>query len=604
MSAAHISTSGHFHIVGAGERSAYIILGSLVWLYAACRAAWVPWVHDESTSLFWYLERGQFLPYQALWDAGNHFLSSAIGVFGHKLWGLSLFGSRVGSLLAFPVYAWAAWHLGARVQHRTVRWTLWSALLLCPFVLDFFSLFRGYALGLAFVLAALEVGLRYQVDARDRSLFLLLLFLSLAAFSTLSLVPLWVAVVALLGIVILKRWRSASSFPMRTVAIWSAMGVVPVLIGLLLSWEMRRRGLLYHGSLDGIGAVTLVSLCRFVVGTTALPALAAVSLLLLFGSVWALRQRALLSPVVWIALLLWADVVMRVGMALLLGVNYPEDRAALHLVPLAILLVAFAADEAQQVRPGLYRMALPLLFLPIRSIWTANLDHTILWPEQSVPTRFLQHIATMQQKAHRPLIIGAYNQLNVALPYAARINGLTLNLPEVDAFPEGPHDVRIVDDRYLEEALPGHRVVDRAPGPGLSLLVPERSLRTAIFGRLPFAPGTTSDPEVLVWRDDSLAATQDVILQLRCGIWATTDFLDTDLVIRVEGKEGRLFDRTHHLPVIRARWSGEELHVALLLPALPDAEVRSLFFRNRGGDAITFIPGEIKLHRTNVTPSH
>ena len=61
------------------ERLLFLSLAALAGLYVVLRAALVPWVHDECASLFWFVERGEFLPWKAHWDANNHVLSSAIG---------------------------------------------------------------------------------------------------------------------------------------------------------------------------------------------------------------------------------------------------------------------------------------------------------------------------------------------------------------------------------------------------------------------------------------------------------------------------------------------------------------------------------------------
>ena len=156
----------------------------------------MPWVHDECASLFWYVERGEWLPGLAHWDANNHLLSTAIGLMSYKLVGLSLLGSRIGSVLAFGLYAWAAWRIGGRAERITVRWSLLFALLLCPFVLDFFSLFRGYGLQMAFWLVALDGALRYAENRGSRALAQALTGLLLANAAVLSLVPLWAAMVA------------------------------------------------------------------------------------------------------------------------------------------------------------------------------------------------------------------------------------------------------------------------------------------------------------------------------------------------------------------------------------------------------------------------
>lgn len=387
------------------ERSFFVGLCIVLWAYVILRALLIPWIHDESTSLYWFVERGTFLPYVALWDAGNHFLSSAIGVLGHKLWGLSLFGSRIGSVLAFPLYAWAVYRIGSLVNDRLVRWCLWSALLACPFLLDFFSLFRGYGLGMAFFMVAVDGAIRYRSERQTRHLVQVLLGFALADFAVLSLVPLWAFVVALLAVDLGMNWRTTRSIEVRKVLLWIVLGVLPLLFGLLLSCEMQQRGRLYHGSLDGFVPVTLTSLSKYVLGSVHPLVLIAAGASVVAATAALFIRSTWRGPLLVVAALLWADVCVRIAMALLLEVNYPEDRAALHMVPLVILLIAFAVDTLA-ARRHLFRFAaLLLLVLPVRSIVTANLDHALLWPEQSVPVRFLERIVHEQGSERRlPLV--------------------------------------------------------------------------------------------------------------------------------------------------------------------------------------------------------
>ena len=247
------------------ERVGFVVLALLAGLYVVLRAALVPWVHDECASLYWFVERGEYLPFQAHWDANNHVLSSAIGTWAYQLAGLGLFVSRIGSVLAFVVYAWASYHLGRPVQDDIVRWCLWAALLLCPFVIEFFSLFRGYGLEVAFWLVAIEGMLRLTEAWRTRHLVHLLVALFLANAAVLALLPLWALVVASLGVFFVRSWNVLSTpARLQQVVAYMLLGVVPLLLGVAIAFELRAQGLLYHGSTEGFRAVTVSSLMYYV----------------------------------------------------------------------------------------------------------------------------------------------------------------------------------------------------------------------------------------------------------------------------------------------------------------------------------------------------
>lgn len=578
------------------ERSFFVGLFTVLWAYIILRALLVPWVHDECTSIYWFLERGTFLPYIALWDAGNHFLSSAIGVLGHKLWGLSLFGSRLGSVLAFPLFAWALYRIGSLLNDRLVRWCLWSALLACPFLLDFFSLFRGYGIGMAFFLVAVDGALRYREERKIRHMVQALLGFALADLAVLSLVPLWALVVALLGVDLGRTYRTTHRVDARKVLLWIALGVLPLLFGLLLSWEMRRRGLLYHGSLDGFVTVALASLCKYVLGSVHPVVLLGAGASVVAATAALFLRAAWRGPLLIVAALLWADVCMRIGMALLLGVNYPEDRAALHLVPLAILLIAFAVDALAGQKQVFRFAALILLLLPARSIVTANLDHTLLWPEQSVPRGFLERIAR-EQGAGRPLTIGAYNQLTLAIPYGARLQDLSLNPPDVEDFPSAPNDFRIVDGRHLAEALPDYRVVDHAPGPGLHLLQRAEPIRLDEPLWTPFAVQESDAERVELWRDSDDPVNGDRFLAIEFAVTCDVAFVDLRILLEQKSGDTILSGEILRLAAGGPLCSGTSRQVLLRLPHEPNATSRVVYFWNPYNEAITSITGRWRVHR-------
>jgi hypothetical protein len=482
-------------------------------------------------------------------------------------------------VLAFPLFAWAAYRIGSLLNDHFVRWCLWSALLACPFLLDFFSLFRGYGLGMAFFLVAVDGAIRYRSERQTRHLVQLLLGFALADFAVLSLVPLWALVVTVIGVDLFTHWRSTRSVEVRKVLLWTTLGVVPLLFGVLLSWEMRRRGLLYHGSLEGFVPVTLASLSKFVLGSVHPQVMLGAGTSVLAATAALFLRSTWRGPLLVVATLLWADICMRIGMAMLLGVNYPEDRAALHMVPLAILLIAFAVDAVAE-RKHLFRFAtLLLLVLPVRSIVTANLDHTVLWPEQSVPLRFLERIAN-EQGTEQLITIGSYHQIFLVIPYGARLNGLSLNPPDVQGFPHTPTQYRIVDDRFLDDALPGYRTVDHAPGPGLYLLQREKPLKLEELERHGFNFPIDTKEFMELWRNDTSSFTQDIFFDVQAVLDSDAPFQDLRLVMEQKKGDESLNYHATRLAALAPSWKNGRLHVLVRMPSVPEANSRVLYFWN------------------------
>ena len=200
--------------------------------------------------------------------------------------------------------------------------------------------------------------------------------------------------------------------------------------------------------------------------------------------------------------------------------------------------------------------------------------------------------------------IGTHTGLGMALPYAARMHGFQLNPPDTYGFPEGPHDARIVSREQLAAARTGFDVVDSAAARGLYLLLPRPSLRTSIFDRYT-VPSVESDAEFFpLWRGDTLAVRGDVLLQVRCLLRSEVDLLDLALVAVAERDGVTIHHRHIGLPLLRRTWRGEEMHLLIRLPWLPDADYRSVHLHNPRRETVDIGRAEVKAHRIITVLPH
>lgn len=570
--------------MGRPDRVVFLAFAGVVGLYVAMRAALVPMVHDECATVAWYIRSGVWRPYQAHWDAGNHYLATGIGLLSARLFGGSPFALRAGDLLAYVLYAYATWRLGARFRSRTPRLCLQAALLLCPYLLDFFSLFRGYGIEMAGWLFALDGLLRYARSKASRHLFQTLVGLLVAGASIVALVPVWALVLVLLVAV---GW-GARDTRWTQLTLWTLFGVVPLILASAIAFQLKARGLLYHGSTDGFFAVSVTSLCRYVLGSTAVLTASIVCLVLLaLGMVavqHAWRASTWRDPMVLIYLLLGCDVLARVMLAQVFGVNYPEDRAALHLVPLAVLAIALTADRLSMQHARWTWAATLLLILPARTLWTANLDHTLAWPEQAVPERFMRQTLGSGDAPGHARLVGGQHQLALVWPMNAYWQGLPVPPMQVVGFPKGPHDLRIVDERYLREALPGYHAIDSAKGPGLWLLERDTPLSMTLAITLVSPARSTRDEfDELAHIPDTLLHAHAVQLVVDVPLSLIPSAPDLRLVLEVNDREGnKLFYDAMGPLALRPNWRGEPLHWTWRLPALPGASRAVLYFHNPG----------------------
>ena len=580
--------------MGRSDRIFFLVLAGAAWAYVIARAALVPLVHDECASLLWFVRSGEWLPYRAHWDANNHYLSSGIGVLLTRLFGEALITLRAGSVLAFMVYVWAAWRIGSQVHDRIVRASLWAALLWCPFMLDFFSLFRGYGIEMAGWLVALDGLLRYCASCSTRHMTQALSGALIAGAAIVALSPAWAILLVLL---VAHLWKHRERGTRRTVLVQCTalvlLGLLPFLYATGVAMELKKLGLLYHGSTDGFFLVTVTSLCHYVLGSgsgwAALVVVLLVALSTAIGAVEVRRTKSLGSPLVLVNTVLWSDVLLRMLMATGMGVNFPEDRAALHFVPLVLLSIAFAIERlALEHRRVAWTSAL-LLLLPVRTVLTANLDHTLFWPEQSVPTRFIDRLAELRRASPRPLLIGAQHQLAMAWPVGVWLAGREAQPLQTVDFPNGPHDLRIVKGGFLGEASAGYHVIDSAKGPGLWLLERNRALEVnAITELWATERSTRAEFAELAHLPDSLLRTGSILVEVDVPLTITSSSPDVRLVLEVNDAEGgKVFYDAIAPLVLRPEWAGHRLHWAWGLPILPHAHRAIVYLYNPGRIAVS-----------------
>lgn len=103
--------------------------------------------HDEAYSYF-LVKTNYFRAMPG--SANTHWLNSLFMEIWNDLFGDSPGWLRLHSVLAFPFFAWAVFLLGRLIDGTMGRMAFYALILFNPYVLDFFSLARGYGLAMTF----------------------------------------------------------------------------------------------------------------------------------------------------------------------------------------------------------------------------------------------------------------------------------------------------------------------------------------------------------------------------------------------------------------------------------------------------------------------
>lgn len=591
-----------------GERIVFASLAAVAWGYVVIRAFSVPFVHDEARTFFLYNAVGRFQPWYSFLDAANHLLNTALGQVSYLLFGPAAWSLRLFNVLSFLLYAWYVGRLGGLIEHRVARWCLWTALLFMPFGIEFFSLYRGYGLGMAFLVMALYHLLRFSEAGRYLHLLGALSGMLLATYASFSLLVLWCAVLAYLAFLFV-RLRAPMKQSLLRWAAWCTLGLFPLIYLSAYAKKLADHGALYYGTDKGMIGGTLTSLCLSMFASAAPWLMASIVVLLCLvvaqGVAVCLRDPRTIgrSPLTVLVYLLVTEVAGRYVLGSALGMLYPTDRTALHLFVLIPVLVSFGADDAAFRRPWMRWGSLVLLILPFYFVKKMNTDRTSTWPDQAIQEDLFDRVAAYRRPDGGPFVIGASKFL--CMPWDLRNITRSPALPPIQEMPLGTDgaDLLLIPEREVPR-FPAYDVLVRG-GRGGAVLCERRAQRDR---KLLLDTVLRPSPEPMelmdLWTRPSRGMGKDTLLvEVEAVITAPGPF-DAWLVCSEDGLEGVVPGYAAlDLSLARTHWRQDTLRVTRWMPLTGTASDGSAYVRlwNRKKRPFTLHHARLRIHRLSTT---
>lgn len=374
-------------------------------LYVAARAWLLEITFDEDWSVHGFATKsfGEIILCRPC-DANNHLLNTLLIRFFKLLFSDSLFVARLPNVLAFLVY-WAAAHKISAKLLPLPRICLFLLLISNPFVLDFFSLARGYGLSIAFVTASSYFALRHHRNTKLGSAVLAISMASLAVLSNFTTLYFFVAVSLVVGVTQLIRLRkNLWEYLSIELAVASALGLI--ILGPIL--ELSSNKLLFYGGREGFYRDTLYSLASYTHGHPFEAMDVAIYLkafLLLSGAIfvaglWSFRQKwqgLWSSPALPASALLAIPALISILAVWLMDNLYLINRTALFLYPLAVITLGYWADTTRRTKArwvSFTALGIISLMLLVNLLHNLNLHKSITWPHDTRTQKILQKINT------------------------------------------------------------------------------------------------------------------------------------------------------------------------------------------------------------------
>ena len=371
------------------ELLVFAFFGLLAFLYVAYRAYEIAISNDEAFSYF--LVKTNYLKAMVS-TANTHWLNSFFLKINTLLFGDHVLSLRVHSVLAFVLYAWFVLKIGRSFLHSTIL-VLIPVFMVNHFTLEYFSLARGYALSLAFLLASIYYALKFifQNSLRKRDFNTSLIFGVLAVYANYSSLFQFVGIMSFQLVMLWKKEKSL-------LEIWKFIGVPNFLlivstgllsVGNLLMIKFINNDLRYGGdysfftdTLDGI-IHSLTYEMSAASGASHLSwSSVAFFLFMLMALLVGIRKKS--YRLIFVAALFFFQFVINYLLFFLFKTPFPLYRTATILIPSIGLSIVFLMDELIHARRVLQVLSLGILLL---SSWfvmnSAHIDSTFEWPWQS-----------------------------------------------------------------------------------------------------------------------------------------------------------------------------------------------------------------------------
>lgn len=391
-----ITKDQSYHLIGI----AYLLL---LTAYVVYRAVNLSITYDEVTS---FQRLGDFSTTSLGSTANTHLLNSLLMRKSVALFGDQEFALRLPNVLGFLVYACFSFLLAARNKGLNFLGLL-IVLTASPFLLDFFSIARGYGLSLAMMMGSIFFLYRYAQYLRFTEGLIALVFGSLAVLANYTLLNYFLPLAAVLCLVALAKKGKRKL---------NVLGFIIPGVGLLLFLypiltQLREGGHLVFGGRRGFIQDTALSLGSDLQYGSGYGYVGAYVLLIVFAAALSfagrniyidirkkvLEFKGILSMVFLLA------VASPILQHLLFDTNYLVERTAIFYYPLMMILVMMGLRGETGKRRILN--FIPAGLLLIHFLFFGNLRSTRSWRYEADVRSALEKIEELENGGLVNLVI-------------------------------------------------------------------------------------------------------------------------------------------------------------------------------------------------------
>tara|TARA_B110000037_G_scaffold223139_1_gene302753 strand:+ start:114936 stop:116795 length:1860 start_codon:yes stop_codon:yes gene_type:complete len=440
------------------EKRIILFLFILLWGFLFVRAVYVPVLHDEIATFFYYIQSDNYMPPGAHWDANNHVLNSMLANFSYHVFGSSPLALRLPNVLTYALFFYGVFQIAGRLNKKILRWGLLLALVASHYLFEYFGECRGYGMSIAFFVLAIFQFIRLKETGLRKHMLLVPLFLFLATAANLTLI---IPAVLIFGFMCLFQLKQNFTDNKKVLLINGALLFftgLPFLILVKLSFAFKERGAFYYGVGDGFYEVTVRSLSQVFMGFYNTPIAVVLTVLLIGFALYVLikliQKKTLYSTLdnaSFFPTLLIANIACILFLFHKMEVNFPEDRIAIHLFFLFMASLAFILDDLSSKNAKIALVGIPLFYFPILFLFHATPTGSTFSSEERTPYPIYDYIANAENDFKFPISVGGYKTQEFCWYYLNNRNGGTQGKIHTNFHIAFDADFQIVRDGKIDD---------------------------------------------------------------------------------------------------------------------------------------------------------
>lgn len=581
-------------------KNIYFFSALCIFIYLILRAIYVPPVHDEAATFMHYIQRNEWKPFQAHWDANNHILNSFLSSLFFKWFGQSLLVLRLASLLFFPLYILSVFKIGQFIKSKTVQIGFLFGMLGVHNLIEYFGYSRGYAMSMALLMTSIYFLLRYFQDLNIKKLWPFYIFSALALVANLTLFN---TTLILNGILLLSFLFKNKNWLLKFIYVF--IGIIPIIGVAILSLEMKRIGLLYYGSDKGFYDVTVWSLVILIYDSWQ-PAigiffiiLSAVAVIFLGAGKFSEGfKKAIFSPRWLFATLFLGNILATVLLQIVMKVNYPEDRTAMYFYFFLVMFFCFALDAIAEKK--MHKLALIWTLFPIHFFANINLSHSSYWWYEHIPNSFYKEIEKRVGDHPAEVSIGGYVLMDMIWAYYNHQANGKLNDIQTADYPSFYYDYLLLyNDNNNAYASDYYNLLLESPVSGIRVLERKERIQLNLVKEFSYPDKLNDTNEFISFiENDSLRIHKNICVDF-CTHFQNPDpffFGTLSFGTYVNGEKALHESQEFHL--MRTEWNdGYDFHHRIYMQKIsPEANRVVLYFWNPRNRPVSLTNTKVKLY--------